>query len=91
MRKLQIAGLLMAIAVTLVASATPSSAAIIYPWCANYGGGRNGGGGGSNCGFTSFKQCEATRAGNGGFCTANPFYEPYPPPQTYAPPIQRKY
>ena len=45
--------------------------------------------GAQNCGFTSRQQCELTRAGNGGFCVQNPFYQPYPPPQTYAPPIRR--
>jgi len=45
--------------------------------------------GAQNCGFTSRQQCELTRAGNGGFCIQNPWYQPYPPPQTYAPPIRR--
>jgi hypothetical protein len=38
-------------------------------WCAQYGGSN----GGTNCGFYSFEQCEATRWGNGGFCYQNPF------------------
>ena len=65
------------IAVTIVASARPSAAVVIYPWCVSYGG---RGFGASNCGFVTFQQCQATRAGNGGFCNPNPFYEPYPPP-----------
>jgi Protein of unknown function (DUF3551) len=88
MRILPVAGFIAAIMVMLAASARPSAAVIIYPWCANYGG-RVGGGGATSCGFTSRQQCELTRAGNGGFCIQNPFYQPYPPPQTYAPPIRR--
>jgi hypothetical protein len=86
MRIVQVAGFMAAIMVALAASARPSAAVIIYPWCANYGGRMSGA---QNCGFTSRQQCELTRAGNGGFCVQNPFYQPYPPPQTYAPPIRR--
>jgi hypothetical protein len=43
-----------------------------YPWCAYYSGGR--GGGGTNCGFTSFEQCQATVMGIGGFCNVNTQY-----------------
>jgi Protein of unknown function (DUF3551) len=67
------------------ASVQPSAAMVIYPWCAHYRGRM----GGENCGFTSFRQCLATLAGNGGFCEANPWYLPYPPPMTYAPPLWR--
>jgi hypothetical protein len=56
---------------TLIPGA-PASAAIEYPWCAQYGG-RSGG---RNCGFVSFQQCEATRIGMGGFCEPNLFYTP---------------
>jgi hypothetical protein len=38
-------------------------------WCARY----STPGGGSNCGFYSFAQCQATVSGIGGFCTRNPF------------------
>ena len=38
-------------------------------WCANYGGGASG----SNCGFYSFEQCQATVSGIGGVCIRNPF------------------
>jgi hypothetical protein len=41
---------------------------ISYKWCANY---RNGG---SNCGFTTFEQCQATVSGVGGSCGPNQFY-----------------
>jgi hypothetical protein len=81
-------GLASLVALGLVVSAQPSAAMVIYPWCAHYGGGRAGGGG-ENCGFTSFAQCQATRAGNGGFCVPNPWYQPYPPPTSYAPPLRR--
>jgi len=86
MRHVQIGLFLATIAVSLVANATPSAAVIIYPWCANYAG---RGYGASSCGSTSLKQCLATLWGNGGSCGPNPYYEPYPPPPTYAPPIKR--
>ena len=35
-------------------------------WCAQYGVK-------TNCGFYSFEQCQASRSGNAGFCTQNPF------------------
>jgi hypothetical protein len=86
MRDLYVVGFVAVILFVLTASTWPSAAVVIYPWCANYGGRMSGA---QNCGFVSRKQCEATRAGNGGFCIQNPFYQPYPPPQTYAPPIRR--
>jgi hypothetical protein len=63
-----------AVAVTLstLVPAAPASAAIEYPWCAQYGGRA----GGRNCGFTSFHQCMATVNGMGGFCERNLFYTP---------------
>ena len=87
MRILYVVGLMAGIVFTVAASTRPSAAVIIYPWCVNSGGGK--GAGSQSCGFTSRAQCELTRAGNGGFCVQNPFYQPYPPPQTYAPPIRR--
>ena len=86
MRTLYVVGLMAGIVFTLAASTRPSAAVIIYPWCANYAG---RGYGASSCGSTSLKQCLATLAGNGGTCGPNPYYEPYPPPPTYAPPIRR--
>jgi hypothetical protein len=83
-------GLLAGIAFMALASTRPSVTVVIYPWCANYGGGGGMGGyGASSCGSTSFKQCLATLWGNGGTCSPNPYYQPYPPPTTYAPPIRR--
>jgi hypothetical protein len=67
MRIVQVA-FMAAIMVAFAASARPSAAMVIYPWCANYGGRMSGA---QNCGFTSRQQCELTRAGNGGFCKAN--------------------
>ena len=63
-----------AVAVMLSAPipAAPASAAIEYPWCAQY----SGRAGGRNCGFTSFQQCMATVRGMGGFCERNLFYTP---------------
>jgi hypothetical protein len=43
-----------------------------YPWCAYYGGVM--GGGGTNCGFSTFQQCQATVSGIGGFCDRNTQY-----------------
>jgi Protein of unknown function (DUF3551) len=82
-----ITGLILTVLVgaSLTGSAQPSAAMVLYPWCAHY----NGRPAGNNCGFTSFKQCLATIAGNGGFCDANPWYQPYPPPASYAPPLWR--
>jgi homoserine O-acetyltransferase len=67
MRTFQVAAFLAVILTALVASARPSAAMVIYPWCANYGKSMAGA---PSCGFTSFQQCLATIAGNGGFCTA---------------------
>jgi Protein of unknown function (DUF3551) len=87
MRIVYVAGLAAATFITLAESTPPSAAMVLYPWCVNYGGGKEGGA--QNCGFTSRQQCELTRRGNGGFCVQNPWYQPYPPPQTYAPPLRR--
>jgi hypothetical protein len=76
-------GLTAMIALAMAANARPSAAAVIYPWCVQYGSDT------SNCGFSSFQQCLATASGNGSNCVPNPYYTPYPPPTGYAPPIQR--
>jgi hypothetical protein len=44
-----------------------------YPWCAAYSG---DGGGGTNCGFLTIEQCQATVSGIGGCCAPNQFYNP---------------
>jgi Protein of unknown function (DUF3551) len=73
------------VAALLAADARPSTAMVIYPWCAEYMGRY----GAENCGFVTFKQCLATIAGNGGFCKPNPWYYPYPPSPNGAPPLWR--
>ena len=60
MRILTAASLIVAAGLMLAASVQPGAAMVIYPWCANYGGGGKGGYGASSCGFVSFKQCLAT-------------------------------
>lgn len=60
--------------------ATPARAEIEYPWCAQYGGGRDGLGA-TNCGFVTLAQCQATVSGVGGFCIQNPMYPAAPNPQ----------
>jgi hypothetical protein len=50
----------------------PATAAIEYPWCAQYSG--EDGGGGRNCGFVSYEQCMQTVRGMGGGCEQNLFY-----------------
>jgi len=87
MRILSAAVFMTTMAVTLAASARPSAAVVIYPWCADYSG--RGGYGSGNCGSISLRQCLATLAGNGGSCNPNPLYQPYPPPPTPSPPIRR--
>jgi hypothetical protein len=85
MRNPPIAWFVATVVIIVANSANPSTAAVIYPWCANYSG--RGMGGAQNCGFVSFNQCLATVRGVGGTCGPNPFYQPYPP--SYAPPIRR--
>ncbi len=58
--------------VLLVGLAPAARAQIYYPWCAQYDGGM--GGGGTNCGFSTLAQCQATVSGIGGFCVRNSFY-----------------
>ena len=84
MRLSYLLGGLAVLAITIAGTA-PSAAAVIYPWCLEYGGRM---GGAENCGFVSFAQCQATRQGNGGFCKPNPWYSPYPPSPRGAPPIR---
>ena len=52
---------------------TPARAEVQYPWCAQYGGGRNGMDA-TNCGFVTLEQCRATISGIGGYCYENPMY-----------------
>ena len=50
------------VAVLLVVIITPLSGTAKADWCAIY---RNGG---TNCGFQTFQQCQASVSGIGGFC-----------------------
>ncbi len=63
--------LLLPVFASLIVSVPASSHADPYRWCAEYGG---RGGGGTNCGFVTLRQCEATVSGIGGFCVPNQFY-----------------
>jgi Protein of unknown function (DUF3551) len=47
---------------------TGSAHAQNYPWCAQYSGDV----GGTNCGFSTLPQCQATVSGIGGYCYQNP-------------------
>ncbi|RAI32976.1 DUF3551 domain-containing protein [Rhodoplanes serenus] len=67
--------------------ASRASAYPVYPWCAQYGGGR---GGGSNCYFANLWQCQQAISGNGGFCVENPFYWAQGASPAGAPPVARK-
>jgi len=68
---------------TLAGGTKPSAAAVIYPWCAHYGGRL---GGAPSCGSTTYAQCMATVSGTQGTCELNPWYEAPPP---VAPRIKR--
>lgn len=57
----------------------PPAEASPWPWCADYTG-RNGGGG-TNCGFASWRQCQAAISGVGGWCSPNPHYRAEAPPR----------
>jgi hypothetical protein len=85
MKILTVLGCTSLVALSLSTTIRPSAAMVIYPWCADYSGRM----GGQNCGFTSLSQCLATQRGNGGFCNPNAWYQPYPPPASYAPPLWR--
>jgi hypothetical protein len=64
--------ILVALAVALVTDIRPS-AAQNYPWCAYYSGVD---GAGTNCGFSTWRQCMDALSGNGGYCAENPMYRP---------------
>jgi hypothetical protein len=59
------------LALSVVAVVTTAAQAQNYPWCAYYNGH-----GGTNCGFSTFQQCQADVHGIGGFCQPNTQYWP---------------
>jgi hypothetical protein len=60
-----------ALLILTLAAASPSRAHIVYPWCVQYGGGRNGIGA-TSCGFVSREQCMQTASGLRAMCVENP-------------------
>ena len=68
-------GLLIASSIVGLAGAATPAQAQSYPWCADYGEEM---GGSSNCGFSTFAQCQAALSGMGGFCNRNTQYVPPP-------------
>lgn len=58
-------------ALAIAVASNAASAAIEYPWCAQYSGDDNGG---RNCGFVSYEQCMMTARGAGAACERNSFY-----------------
>jgi hypothetical protein len=55
-----------------LSAATPASAEVQYPWCAQYRKPIDA----TNCGFVNYQQCRETVFGIGGFCYRNPAYLP---------------
>lgn len=53
-------------------AASPAGAEVQYPWCAQYKKPIDA----TNCGFVTYRQCQATISGVGGFCYQNPAYPP---------------
>jgi hypothetical protein len=77
--------LLAATAAALVLSATaPARAEVVYPWCAIM---MDESGDSTNCGFTSFQQCQVYISGIGGYCEENPYYAAERPRR----PVRRHY
>jgi hypothetical protein len=69
-----VSSFLSAIFVLAAAHASPASAEVYRPWCAQYYGVN---GGGKNCGFVSYEQCMMTARGAGAWCVQNPWYLAY--------------
>lgn len=59
-------------AVTAMGAASPASAEVQYPWCAEYRRPLDA----TNCGFVNYQQCRETISGIGGYCYRNPSYHP---------------
>jgi len=62
--------LVLGVGVAALAMAAPASGQN-YPWCSNFHDG-----GGTNCGFSTYRQCMATAQGSGGSCSKNNAYAP---------------
>jgi len=62
----------LALAAMLAAAASPAGASDRHPWCLVV----QDAGDGSSCGYDTFAQClTEARAGNVGYCAANPNYQ----------------
>jgi ABC-type sugar transport system substrate-binding protein len=80
MRPFSLAALVLAAALT--GAVAPASASDRHPWCLVV----QDWGDGWACGFDTFAQCQAeARAGNTGFCAANPAYRPPAPTKASRP------
>lgn len=64
-----------AAAAVLTSSSAPAQRYTNYPVCAVYGGFRDRT---ESCAFMNLAQCQMSVSGRGGYCTANPFYQPPP-------------
>jgi hypothetical protein len=74
----------LALAAALASATAPASASDSHPWCLVV----QDWGDGWACGFDTFAQCQAeARAGNTGYCAANPSYRA---PATAKPSRQRR-
>ena len=58
------------LAISALAVVATAAQAQNYPWCADYSGK-----GGTNCGFSTFQQCQENVRGIGGFCNRNTQYQ----------------
>jgi hypothetical protein len=75
----------LALAAVLTSAVAPARASDRHPWCLVV----QDWGDGWACGFDTFAQCLAeARAGNVGYCAANPAYRP---PAAAKPPHQRRH
>lgn len=63
--------IVLAAAVLIAVTASPSAHADPYKWCALYGG--NAIDGSKGCWFTTLEQCQATVTGLAGWCIPNTF------------------
>ncbi|HEX3939501.1 MAG TPA: DUF3551 domain-containing protein [Xanthobacteraceae bacterium] len=63
----------LAVAIAGAATLAAPAQAQNYPWCAQYGGSS---GSPTNCGFSTYRQCQEDISGIGGFCVRNNTYRP---------------